>query len=208
MSDLVLVNANIGNIRSVSKALNYIGAKHLATSSITDIEKASKIILPGVGSFPAAMEQIRRNNLFDILKHKVIEQNVPIFGICVGMQIMFESGYESSINSEGCEGLGFLKGSVIEIPKTTKELRIPHVGWNEVNHNNLSLFNNIPDKSDFYFVHSYYANITDSDTKTATAFHGIEFPAAIEKENIFAAQFHPEKSQEYGLKLIENFVKC
>jgi glutamine amidotransferase len=191
----------MGNLRSVQKAFEHIGVDALITRDPTIIHNASKIVLPGVGAFKDAMHNLTSLGLIDLLNEEVIEKKKPFLGICLGMQLIATKSYEFGET----QGLGWIDAQIVRFPE--RELKIPHVGWNNIYFTNPSpLFEEIPDNSDFYFVHSYYF---DADRHYATGIceYGIEFIASVQKDNIFATQFHPEKSQKYGLKIIDNFAK-
>lgn len=199
-AEIVIIDYGMGNLRSVQKAFEHVGAEALISSKHEDIRSASKIILPGVGAFKDAMGNLHKLNLIELLNEEVIQKKKPFLGICLGMQLIATKSYEFGETN----GLGWIDAEVTRFPDS--ELKIPHVGWNGVAYENRSpLYEGIPDNSDFYFVHSYYFN-TDREYATGICDYGISFIASVQKENIFAVQFHPEKSQTYGLKIIENFV--
>jgi glutamine amidotransferase len=194
----------MGNLRSVEKAFERVGGDVTISSNHNIIKNASKIVLPGVGSFRDGMKHLNELGLIDILNNEVVENRKPFLGICLGMQLISRVGYENGESS----GLGWIDAEVIkfDFSNLEKRLKVPHVGWNSVVYNRINpLFNGITDNSDFYFVHSYHFN-TDEDIVTSRTDYGIDFISSIYKDNIFAFQFHPEKSQSVGLKLIENFV--
>ena len=202
MSDnIVIIDYGMGNLRSVQKAFEHIGHDALITRNHDDIRNATKIVLPGVGAFKDAMHNLHSLGLIDLLNEEILEKKKPFLGICLGMQLIATKSYEFGET----QGLGWIDAQVVPFPHS--ELKIPHVGWNSVQYANPSeLFENIPDNSDFYFVHSYYF---DANRTYATGIcdYGTEFIASVQKENIYATQFHPEKSQTHGLKIIENFAK-
>lgn len=200
-ADTVIIDYGMGNLRSVQKAFEYIGTNALVTRDPTLIQSASKIVLPGVGAFKDAMANLHSLGLIDLLNEEILEKKKLFLGICLGMQLIATKSYEFGET----QGLGWIDAEIIRFPDS--ELKIPHVGWNSVKFANPSpLFDTIPENSNFYFVHSYYF---DSDRKYATGIthYGCDFIASVQKDNIFATQFHPEKSQKYGLKIIENFAK-
>ncbi len=205
MSDnIVIIDYNMGNLRSVEKAFERVGGDVTISSDHNIIKSASKIVLPGVGSFNDGMKQLNKLGLVDILNSEVIENKKPFLGICLGMQLVSKVGYE---NGE-TYGLGWIDAEVIkfDFSNLKQKLKIPHIGWNSVVYNKSNpLFNEIKDNSDFYFVHSYHFN-TNEDIVTSRTDYGTDFISSIYKDNIFAFQFHPEKSQSVGLKLIENFI--
>ncbi len=199
-AEIVIIDYGMGNLRSVQKAFEHVGVNTLISCDHQDIRNASKIVLPGVGAFKDAMENLHSLNLIELLNEEVIQKKKLFLGICLGMQLIATKSYEFGET----KGLGWIDAEVTRFPDT--ELKIPHVGWNSVGYENHSpLYEGIVENSDFYFVHSYYFN---ADRKYATGIcdYGVSFIASIQKENIFATQFHPEKSQTSGLKIIENFV--
>lgn len=191
----------MGNLRSVQKAFEKIGFYPTITHDHDRIKEASHIVLPGVGAFGDAMTNLNNLGLVELLNTQILEQKKPFLGICLGMQLLATKGYEFGEH----KGLGWIEDSeVVRFDETG--LKIPHVGWNEINfHNPSILFKDIPDHSDFYFVHSYYFDAPKTYV-TAECNYGSSFICAIQKENIFATQFHPEKSQIHGLKIIKNFA--
>ncbi len=198
---IAMIDYDAGNLRSVEKALNYLGQEVLVTRDSNEILKADKVILPGVGSFGDAMEKLNRYNLVDTLK-KVTNNGTPFFGICLGLQLLFESSDECP----GVEGLSILKGNITKIPPNVG-IKIPHMGWNSLSIKpGTRLFQGIEDNAYVYFVHSYYLIAQDKDAVAATTDYSVNIHAAVEKDNIFACQFHPEKSSEVGLKILKNFA--
>ena len=202
MSDnIVIIDYGMGNLRSVQKAFEHVGHDALISHNQDDIRNASKIILPGVGAFKDAMHNLHSLGLIDLLNEEILEKKKPFLGICLGMQLIATKSYEFGET----QGLGWIDAQVVPFPNS--ELKIPHVGWNSVQYANPSgLFESIPDNSDFYFVHSYYFD-TNRTYATGICDYGTKFIASVQKENIYATQFHPEKSQIHGLKIIENFSK-
>lgn len=196
-----IIDYDAGNIRSVEKALQTLGEESVVSRDRDVILKADRIILPGVGAFGDAMEKLRGFGLVDIIKEAVAE-GIPILGICLGLQLMFERSEES----DGVEGLGLLKGKIVRIPDTPG-LKIPHIGWNSITYPNKGrLFKGIPENSYVYFVHSYYLKAADERIVTAASEYGTMIHASVEQDNIFACQFHPEKSSEVGLTILKNFI--
>ncbi|OHD98827.1 MAG: imidazole glycerol phosphate synthase, glutamine amidotransferase subunit [Sulfurimonas sp. RIFCSPLOWO2_12_36_12] len=194
----------MGNLRSVQKAFEKVGCDAVITNNHKIIKNASKVVLPGVGAFKDGMKNLEELGLIDILNEEVLENKKPFLGICLGMQLIASKSYE---NGE-TDGLGWVDAEVVKFDFTDydKKLKIPHVGWNNVSYkNNNLLFDGIANNSDFYFVHSYYFK-TNVDIVTSTTDYGFDFVSSVNKNNIYAFQFHPEKSQTAGLKLIENFV--
>lgn len=198
---IAIIDYDAGNIKSVEKALQYLGEEAVITRDAGEILMADKVILPGVGAFGDAMEKLNRYGLVPVI-HEVVEKGIPFLGICLGLQLMFESSEEAP----GVEGLGLLKGKIVRIPEGDG-LKVPHMGWNSLNFPKEGrLFAGIPENSYVYFVHSYYLQ-TEEDIVTATAEYGVTIHASVEKGNVFACQFHPEKSSHTGLTILKNFVE-
>lgn len=197
-----MIDYDAGNIKSVEKALNLLGQEVVITRDPDILLKADKVILPGVGAFGDAMEKIRSYGLFDII-HKIVEKGTPFLGICLGLQLLFDESEESP----GVKGLGLLKGKIVKIPEGEYE-KIPHMGWNSLElMGDGKLFKGIDNGAYVYFVHSYYLKAEDEDIVKATTDYNTRIHASVEKDNIFACQFHPEKSSAVGLHILENFVK-
>lgn len=195
--DIAIIDYGMGNIRSVQKALEYLGHNAFISSDPKQIIKADKVILPGVGAFRDAIKSIRQNHIDDVI-YNVVEQNKPFLGICLGMQLLFDKSYE---NGE-YEGLKLLRGKIIKLPET--EI-IPQIGWNNLNIlKEEPLFKNLPKNPYVYFVHSYYLE-TEAPIISATTFYGKDIQVAVQYKNIFATQFHPEKSGDIGLQILKNF---
>ncbi len=196
-----IVDYDAGNIRSVEKALHFLGEETLTTRDGEQLLAADRVILPGVGSFGDAMEKLHAYGLVPVLK-KIAAQGTPFLGICLGLQLLFESSEES----EGVEGLGLLKGRICRIPEG-EGLKIPHIGWNSLTYPNPGrLFAGIGEEPYVYFVHSYYLRAEEPSIVTGRTRYGIEIDASVEKGNVFACQFHPEKSSSVGLAILKNFV--
>ncbi len=195
---IAIIDYGMGNIKSVQKAFNYLGFKDVFVSdNPRKIIEADKIVLPGVGAFRDAIKIIRQNKI-DAVIYKIIEQRKPFLGICLGMQLLFEKSYE---NGE-YKGLGVFPGEIVKLPET--EL-IPQIGWNNLNIlKKEPLFNNLTQQPYVYFVHSYYLQ-TDAPIVSATTFYGKDIQIAVQENNIFATQFHPEKSGNVGLQILKNF---
>lgn len=190
----------MGNLRSVQKAFEHIGTDAIISNDPAIIQNASKLVLPGVGAFKDAMHNLNALGLVDLLNNEVIKKKKLFLGICLGMQLIATKSYEFGETA----GLGWIDADIVRFAESG--LKIPHVGWNSVAFANPSpIFEGIPDNSDFYFVHSYYFN-ADRQYATGITEYGCEFISSVQKENIFATQFHPEKSQKHGLKIIENFA--
>ncbi|MEN2994357.1 MAG: imidazole glycerol phosphate synthase subunit HisH [Thermodesulfovibrio sp.] len=199
---IALVDYGMGNIRSVSKAIEAVGGEVIITQSAEDIKKAKAIVLPGVGAFRDCMLNLKDIGIIEIIKEEILKGK-PYLGICLGMQILFTESEEFGI----CKGLDLIRGRVIRF-SLPREYKIPHMGWNTVKFRKKSrILSEIPDNSYFYFVHSYYVVPEDKSFIGAVTEYGIEFTSMIIYENIFATQFHPEKSQKMGLRLLSNFIK-
>ena len=198
---IAILDYDAGNIKSVEKAMQLLGQEVTITRDRREILNADKVILPGVGAFGDAMEKIRQYGLYEVI-HEVTEQGTPFLGICLGLQLLFERSEESP----GVEGLGILKGEILRIPETPG-LKIPHMGWNSLDfRNNGRLFENLPEESYVYFVHSYYLRAADEKIVTAVTEYGTQIHASVEQGNVFACQFHPEKSSDAGIQILKNFV--
>jgi imidazole glycerol-phosphate synthase subunit HisH len=195
-----VLDIGIGNINSVQKALNYIGAKHVVITDENGLKNAEKILFPGVGNFGAASQKLHSTEMASVIRSEVLENKTPFLGICLGMQLLARSSNESGYH----KGLGLVDAEVIKIPES-ESTRIPHMGWNDVWHDSSGLFEKIESGSDFYFVHSFYMDIKDDRAKYFTTTHGVKVTAYVEKDNIYGAQFHPEKSQEKGIQFLKNF---
>lgn len=199
---IVIVDYNVGNIGSIVNMFKKIGVEATLSSCPEEISKASKLLLPGVGAFDNGMKSLKKSNLIPILEKKVLVDKTPILGICLGMQLLFESSEEGSE-----EGLGWIAGKVRKFDlQSAPELKVPHMGWNQViPENHEDLFLEMTDISRFYFVHSYYVDCTLKENVLATTRYGDNFVSSVRKENIYGAQFHPEKSHKFGMKLLKNF---
>lgn len=196
-----IIDYGAGNLMSVKKALDFIGAENIITSDPGEIEAADSVILPGVGSFGDAMRSMDERGLIGSVK-KAALSGKPFLGICLGLQLLFEKSDESP----DADGLGLLGGDISLIPKNNG-LKVPHIGWNSVEFRaNSRLFKNIPQGSYFYFVHSYYLNGAELSDVAATAEYGVKIQCAVERGNLFATQFHPEKSGAAGLQILKNFI--
>lgn len=199
---IAIIDYDAGNLKSVEKALIKVGAEPVVTRDPAVILQADKVILPGVGAFGEAMEKLESFDLIDTI-HKVVEKGTPFLGICLGLQLLFEYSEEK----EGCRGLSLLKGGIKRIPDTPG-LKVPHMGWNSLKvKEGAKLFRDLPAEPYVYFVHSYYLQAEDPEIVAATTEYGVTVHASVEKENIFACQFHPEKSGETGLAILKNFVE-
>jgi len=193
----------MGNKHSVYNALKYIGVDSFISRDAGEISQAERIILPGVGAFGAAMENLRQLGLEDILNEEVLVKGKPFLGICLGMQLLAETGTEKGL----FQGLGWIAGEVAKLQPAGSGFKLPHVGWNDIELvKDVALFKGLKKEKAFYFVHSYAMQLADVKDLVATSNYGVDFTAAILKNNIFATQFHPEKSQKNGLTVLENFV--
>lgn len=199
---VAIIDYDAGNIKSVEKAIIALGEEARITRDTDVILSADKVILPGVGSFGDAMEKIRSYHLDTVIR-EVIDCDTPFLGICLGLQLL----YETSQESEGVQGLGILKGKIVRIPDNTG-LKVPHIGWNSLAFPQKGrLYQGIPEGTYVYFVHSYYLQAEQEDTVVATTEYATHIHASVEKGNIFACQFHPEKSSEVGMHILKNFLE-
>lgn len=199
---IAIIDYDAGNIRSVEKAMAKLGQEVWITRDRERIMNADKVILPGVGTFGDAMAHLREYNLVEVIKDVVAEKK-PFLGICLGLQLL----YESSEETPGVEGLGILKGKILRIPEQ-KDLKIPHMGWNSLHlQNDGRLFRGIEQNPYVYFVHSYYLKAGEEETVKATTEYSVNIHASVEKDNVFACQFHPEKSGDLGLQILKNFAE-
>lgn len=198
---IAIIDYDAGNLKSVEKALAYLGEESIITRDRKQILSADKVILPGVGAFGDAMEKLHHYQLVDIIK-EVVDKKTPFLGICLGLQLLFERSDEG----EGVEGLSILEGEILRIPDC-EGLKIPHMGWNSLKITpGAKLFSGIPENSYVYFVHSYYLKAKQEQEVAATTHYSTLIHASVEKDNVFACQFHPEKSGEVGLKILKNFA--
>ncbi len=199
---IAIIDYDAGNIKSVEKALQKLGAEVVITKDPQEILNADKVILPGVGAFGDAMANLKKYKLDEII-HRVVEKGTPFLGICLGLQLLFERSDETP----GVEGLGILKGEILRIPEKD-DLKIPHMGWNSLHlQNGGRLFKGLKEQSYVYFVHSYYLKAEEEEIVKATTDYSVNIHASVEKDNVFACQFHPEKSSEVGLEILKNFVE-
>ena len=207
---ITIIDYGMGNLRSVSKALESLGASVRITSDPREVAAASKLILPGVGAFPAAMRELSSRHLIDPLK-AALATSIPYLGICLGLQLLFEESEEGN----GSKGLGVLPGRVRRFsPNGADRLKVPHMGWNQVagrgtpsaGRTSCPLLRDVPDASYMYFVHSYYAEPADRSVTALESTYGVPFTAMVWRQNLYATQFHPEKSQAVGLKMLQSFI--
>ncbi len=198
-----LIDYGMGNLLSVYNALDMIGAEVEICNNPIELLNKDKIILPGVGSFGGCMSNLKNRGFYEVLDKLVTKEKYPILGICLGMQLMADKSFEVGEH----KGFGWIKGDVLPIKNLNLQLKIPHVGWNALDKNcDDDLLKGLPDGSDVYFTHSYYMKCNNDDDVIANCQYGVPLTAAIHSENIFGTQFHPEKSQDYGLRILENFV--
>jgi len=203
---IAIIDYDMGNLLSVLKAFEKLGAEGRVTRDPAVIANASHVVLPGVGAFKDCMANLERFSLIDPIK-EACASGKPFLGICLGLQLLFDKGFEQGEHG----GLGIIKGRVIRFPKphheNVSEFKVPHMGWNTVEMKKSSpLMKGIREKEYFYFVHSYYALLDDPSNVLTVTDYGVEFASSIEKDNIMACQFHPEKSQAAGLRLLQNFI--
>jgi len=202
--NIVIVDYGLGNLASIKNMLKAIGTPSIITSDISEIRKSDKLILAGVGAFAQAIQNLKELNLLQVLNNLVLTEKVPILGICLGMQLFTEKSEEGSE-----KGFGWIKGKTVKFHFDTNEanLKIPHMGWNtiKIERNNF-LFEGLDNDTKFYFVHSYYVSCEDQEDILTTTFHGFNFTSALQKENIYGVQFHPEKSHKFGKSVMERFT--
>lgn len=199
---IAIIDYDAGNLKSVQKALQYIGQDSVVTRNRQEILSADKVILPGVGAFGDAVENLKKYELDKVIQ-EIADKETPFLGICLGLQLLFEASEESP----GVEGLGLLKGEIIRIPDKPG-LKIPHIGWNSLELlENGRLFQGLPEHPYVYFVHSYYLKAREEAIVKATTDYSVTIHASVEKGNLFACQFHPEKSSDTGLRILRNFAE-
>ncbi len=198
---VAIIDYDAGNIKSVEKALRFLGQEAVVTRDRERIRKADKVILPGVGAFGDAMEKLSQYGLTEVIK-ETVDKGTPFLGICLGLQLLFGRSDEAP----GVEGLGILKGEILRIPER-EGLKIPHMGWNSLGFpRGGRLFRGLEPNPYVYFVHSYYLKAAEEEIVTAKTEYGVEIHASVEKGNVYACQFHPEKSGETGLQILKNFA--
>lgn len=201
--ETVIIDYGMGNLLSVQRAFEKCGSDAVISDNPLDLREAEHIVLPGVGAFPDAMKNLKSEGWVQELNRAVLEKETPFLGICLGMQLLADIGYEGTI----CKGLGYIPGEVVLFEKTEQNERIPHVGWNEiVKIQDIPLLDEIEDKTNFYFVHSYHFVPKNIDYVAALTPYCGEFVSIVTNYNIVGTQFHPEKSQKAGFKLIKNFL--
>ncbi len=198
---IAIIDYDAGNLKSVEKALLHIGEEALITRDVDQLLKADKVILPGVGHFGDAMAKLHHYQLVEVIKDIIIKKT-PFLGICLGMQVLFESSEEAG----GVEGLSILKGDILRIPDA-QGVKIPHMGWNSLTiKEDAKLYQGIEEQAYVYFVHSYYLKANDPKDVAATTHYSTLIDASVERDNVFGCQFHPEKSGEIGLRILKNFA--
>ncbi len=198
---VAVIDYDAGNIKSVEKAMMVLGKDVVVTRDADEIMSADHVILPGVGAFGDAMEKLHKYGLIQVIKD-VVNQGTPFLGICLGLQLLFESSEECT----GVEGIGILKGKIVRLPED-QGLKIPHIGWNSLCYPNKGrLFEDIPEGAYVYFVHSYYLQAQEAKIVMATTEYAAQIHASVEKDNVFACQFHPEKSSDVGMRILKNFL--
>lgn len=199
---IAILDYDAGNIRSVEKAFQYLGEETVLSRDRNEILSADKVVLPGVGAFGDAMNKLKDYNLVNTI-YDVVDKKIPFLGICLGLQLLFESSDETP----GVSGLGILPGNILRIPDKPG-YKIPHIGWNSLElTNNGRLFDGVAENAYVYFVHSYYLKARDEEMVKASTEYVTHIHASVEKDNVFACQFHPEKSGDVGLKILSNFAK-
>ncbi len=203
---ITIIDYEMGNVGSIANMLKYIGVESTIESDPDKIKNASKMLLPGVGSFDTAINKIKEKNLLEVLNEKALKEQVPVLGICLGMQLLTNGSEEGEER-----GLGWIPAKTIAFKdRIDSSLKIPHMGWNLVKkaqESSLTKEFELFDESRFYFVHSYFVEVEDEQNSILKTDYGVEFDSAIVKDNIFGAQFHPEKSHKFGMKLFENFAR-
>ncbi len=198
---ITIVDYGMGNLGSIKNMFRRLGAPSVITGDLNTIANAEKLVLPGVGNFDKAIQQINHNGLREILDRKALQDNTPVLGICLGMQLLTQSSEEGKL-----PGLGWIKAVTSRFPKIA-DLKVPHMGWNRVSHVRESpISQNLPDETRFYFVHSYCVHVQNHEDSVLKTNYGISFDSAIQRKNIFGAQFHPEKSHKFGMQFLTNFA--
>jgi glutamine amidotransferase len=201
-NNIVIIDYGMGNIRSVMNKIHRSGHEAIVSFEHDIIKNADKIILPGVGHFSNGMKRLQERNIIDILNEKGLNDKVPVLGICLGMQLL--TGFSEEGNTTG---IGWLDAETVKFDLNDIKHKVPHMGWNSIVQKKESpLLKDIPDNRYYYFVHSYHVKCNNSDDVLTTSFYGYEFVSSVQKDNIFGTQFHPEKSHEWGEKLLNNFL--
>lgn len=198
---IAIIDYDAGNLKSVEKALQFLGEEVIITRDKEEILSADRVVLPGVGAFGDAMEKLHNYGLIDVIK-EVVSRKTPFIGICLGLQLLFDSSEESP----GVKGLGILPGKIVRIPEK-EGIKVPHIGWNSLTFPYSGrLYQGIKEDSYVYFVHSYYLQAEDPEIVVAQTQYGVDIQASVEKDNVFACQFHPEKSSSVGMTILKNFI--
>lgn len=198
---IAIIDYDAGNVKSVEKALQFLGEEVIITRDKEEILSADRVVLPGVGAFGDAMEKLHNYGLIDVIK-EVVSRKTPFIGICLGLQLLFDSSEESP----GVKGLGILPGKIVRIPEK-EGIKVPHIGWNSLTFPYSGrLYQGIKEDSYVYFVHSYYLQAEDPEIVVAQTQYGVDIQASVEKDNVFACQFHPEKSSSVGMTILKNFI--
>lgn len=201
--ETAIIDYGMGNLLSVQRAFEKCGSDAVIIDNPLELRDAEHIVLPGVGAFPDAMDNLRKNGWIEELNRAVLEKETPILGICLGMQLLADKGYEV----RECDGLGYIPGEIVRFTQTQEKERIPHVGWNEIlKREDSPLFDGIADGTNYYFVHSYHFQVANEENIATVTLYCGEFVSSVVKDNIVGTQFHPEKSQKAGFKLIKNFL--
>jgi imidazole glycerol-phosphate synthase subunit HisH len=199
---ITIVDYGVGNLGSVYNMLRKVGLESEVTGDVTSLEKARRLILPGVGAFRPAMEKLKERGLIQVLTYKAMEEKIPVLGICLGMQLMTESSEEGGIN----KGLSWINGRTVRFSLEDSGLKVPHKGWNYVKaRNSTALFPDANEDNKFYFDHSYYVHLNNPEDELVSTSYGVNFTSGFQKENLFGVQFHPEKSHKYGMNLLQRF---
>jgi imidazole glycerol-phosphate synthase subunit HisH len=199
-----IIDYGMGNLLSVHSAFEYLGADAVICKHPEELKNMDRIVIPGVGAFKDCIHKLKQTGFEQALNEEVIDKGKPTLGICLGMQVMATKSFEGG----EFEGLGWFDAEVIRLAPSEANLRVPNIGWNDVSYNtSVFLFNGLPSHPDFYLVHSYFMNASNTSDIVATYDYSHSVTAAVLKDNIFATQFHPEKSQEHGLKVLENFIE-
>jgi glutamine amidotransferase len=202
---IAIIDYGMGNLRSVQKGFEKVGYSAVVTSSKDEVASASGVILPGVGAFPDAMECLRKTGMDEVVR-EVAGTGKPLLGVCLGLQLLFSWSEETFGKSDRVDGLDIIQGRVVRFRGDIQGMKIPQMGWNTAHQtSNNELFNGIPDGSFFYFVHSYYVVPDNPEVVSTWTDYGVRFASSVRMKNIYAAQFHPEKSSSYGLELFRNF---
>lgn len=198
---IAIIDYDAGNIKSVEKALQFLGEEAMITRDVDVLMSADKVILPGVGAFGDAMAKLNEYGLVEVI-HKIVDKGTPFLGICLGLQLLFDSSEEAP----GVKGLGLLPGKIVRFP-SDMGLKVPQIGWNKLSFpNNGKLFNGLDEGVFVYFVHSYYLPAQNMSDVVATCEYGVTVHASVEHDNIYACQFHPEKSSDVGMTILKNFI--